>query len=607
MKTKVAFALALALFLIGIAGSHAEAARFRRANLSISAVSAPSSASPGTSIVVSSTIKNQGAATSNAFRVAYYLTTSPSSTTGAPLLGTQDVAGLAARASLALVSSLAIPGTTTSGTFYVVEVANSAKATSESNASNNTGASGAIAVEDLTSPKISAVASSGITASNATIVWTTNKQSTSQVEYGTTTAYGSMGSLDTSKVTSHDVTLSGLATTTVYHFRVHSQDAAGNAASSSDFTFTTPAPTAGFAYYVATNGSDANPGTDALPFRTIQKAADVVSPGDTVIVKDGTYVDTQIDSYGSVVRVNRGGDATRWVTFKSENPWGAKIDGQNNTTEVGWWVEASYVRIEGFDISNLSKTGLEGWSSHIQIVGNNIHHIGRICTNTTIGLDGVYLDVGENDWVFENNTFHDIGRLDSSEGCGLTAHLFNDHGLYLAGVDSITIKNNIFYDILRGWSIHLYNGGSSTGSSNVKILHNTFAFPSLYNSGGHIILASPSVTNSLIANNIFYQPSGNIAIAYYSTSLSNVEVQNNITYQGMITASPPAGISFSGSLDNTDPQFISPSTKNFHLLSTSPAIDAGVTTAPPVTTDFNGTARPQGTATDLGAMEFTNQ
>ena len=31
-------------------------------------------------------------------------------------------------------------------------------------------------------------------------------------------------------------------------------------------------------YYVATTGSDANPGTQAAPFRTIKKAASVVKP-----------------------------------------------------------------------------------------------------------------------------------------------------------------------------------------------------------------------------------------------------------------------------------------------------------------------------------------
>jgi len=42
-------------------------------------------------------------------------------------------------------------------------------------------------------------------------------------------------------VTAHAVTLSGLASTTTYHYRVESKDAAGNLATSSDQTFTTAA------------------------------------------------------------------------------------------------------------------------------------------------------------------------------------------------------------------------------------------------------------------------------------------------------------------------------------------------------------------------------
>ena len=43
----------------------------------------------------------------------------------------------------------------------------------------------------------------------------------------------------------------------------------------------------GAVYYVATTGSDSNLGTETSPFLTIQKAANVVKPGETVIVKDG--------------------------------------------------------------------------------------------------------------------------------------------------------------------------------------------------------------------------------------------------------------------------------------------------------------------------------
>jgi hypothetical protein len=101
--------------------------------------------------------------------------------------------------------------------------------------------SAAPAVVPLT---ISGVTATGITASGATINWTTNKGGDSLVSYGLTTSYGSSSILDSSFVTSHAITLAGLAASTTYHYRVTSRDAAGLPAVSGDFIFTTTAPSA---------------------------------------------------------------------------------------------------------------------------------------------------------------------------------------------------------------------------------------------------------------------------------------------------------------------------------------------------------------------------
>ena len=98
------------------------------------------------------------------------------------------------------------------------------------------------AVPDTTAPVISGVAAGPITPSTATVSWTTDEASDTQVDYGTTSSYGSSTALDPTLVLSHSVTLSGLAPSTTYHFRVKSRDAAGNLAVSSDFTLTTAPP-----------------------------------------------------------------------------------------------------------------------------------------------------------------------------------------------------------------------------------------------------------------------------------------------------------------------------------------------------------------------------
>jgi hypothetical protein len=96
---------------------------------------------------------------------------------------------------------------------------------------------------DTTAPTISSVAAGSITSNSATITWTTNEASDSQVQYGTSTAYGSATPVNTSLVTSHSVGVSGLQAGRTYHYRVKSRDAAGNLAASADFTFTTPSGT----------------------------------------------------------------------------------------------------------------------------------------------------------------------------------------------------------------------------------------------------------------------------------------------------------------------------------------------------------------------------
>ena len=94
---------------------------------------------------------------------------------------------------------------------------------------------------DATPPTISAVSTANLLSTSVTVRWTTNEAATSQIEYGTTVAYGASTALDTALLTSHSQGLSGLTASTTYHYRVSSKDAAGNVATSGDFTFVTAA------------------------------------------------------------------------------------------------------------------------------------------------------------------------------------------------------------------------------------------------------------------------------------------------------------------------------------------------------------------------------
>ncbi len=92
-----------------------------------------------------------------------------------------------------------------------------------------------------TAPAISDVAAGSITSSGTTITWNTDQPSTSQVEYGTTSAYGNITSVNTTDVTAHSQALTQLLASTLYHYRVYSMNATGSESISGDLTMTTAA------------------------------------------------------------------------------------------------------------------------------------------------------------------------------------------------------------------------------------------------------------------------------------------------------------------------------------------------------------------------------
>jgi hypothetical protein len=162
---------------------------------------------------------------------------------------------------------------------------------------------------DTTAPVISGVSASSITASSATITWSTNEASDTQADYGMTTAYGSSSGLNASMITSHSVFVSGLSANATCHYRVKSKDAAGNLAISGDFTFTTLAAPPPLSSGVITNHNVyAEPAPPALP-----RAG-------------GTFVDPTFGT--TIMRVTDENDGTSnfnyysyWPTFNLNSTW----------------------------------------------------------------------------------------------------------------------------------------------------------------------------------------------------------------------------------------------------------------------------------------------
>jgi hypothetical protein len=127
-----------------------------------------------------------------------------------------------------------------------------------------------ILTSDTQAPTISSVSANSITSNSATIVWTTNESSDSQIEYGPTASYGSQTSLDISMVTSHSVLLNSLSPSTVYHYRVKSKDAVGNSATGPDNTFTTTTTSLTLSVSLT-----ANQNSGVAPFNEVDLTANV--------------------------------------------------------------------------------------------------------------------------------------------------------------------------------------------------------------------------------------------------------------------------------------------------------------------------------------------
>ncbi|GBE40547.1 exoglucanase B precursor [bacterium BMS3Bbin09] len=113
---------------------------------------------------------------------------------------------------------------------------------------------------DITPPVISGIQTANITDSSITVSWTTDEASDAKVQYGTTTSYGMNTPVNSSMVTSHSQKISGIAASTLYHYRMISSDAAGNKKVTDDYTFTTvaaPEPV----YYYCDSDNDGYAGT----------------------------------------------------------------------------------------------------------------------------------------------------------------------------------------------------------------------------------------------------------------------------------------------------------------------------------------------------------
>lgn len=388
-------------------------------------------------------------------------------------------------------------------------------------------------------------------------------------------------------------------------------------------------------YYVdASGGADTNPGTLDKPWKTLQKAADSVSAGDTVFIRQGVY---------SSMSLKKSGTQNNPIIFQAYPGEHPVIDGGGWAGITDYYASSSlqYFIIDGFEIKN-DEFGIFLTKSNHFIIKNNVIHgqsntgisvdnssyseISQNLVYSVSGYNGIWLTHSVYNEIHHNNSYNNnengIGISFQSNGnkihhnvtYGNSCGADQRYGGIAIEVDSQSnqVYLNLIYDNCHS--------GYVTNSSMNKIFNNVF----YGNTEFQALLGdwSGSVPiNNEFYNNIFYiTRSGDRAIGYFKDSLSYDPLQNTYDYNLYYYINGPdksnmvqtltrsytftdwknAGKEFHGLLG--DPSFISSQNRDFHLNASSPCIDKGWSSG--LSVDFDLLTSPQGANYDIGAYEY---
>jgi serralysin len=223
-------------------------------------------------------------------------------------------------------------------------------------------------------------------------------------------------------------------------------------------------------YYVAKNGSDKNPCTATAPCLTIAKGVSIANrPGDNVIVKAGTYVE-------SVYNWNSGA-AGKPITVKAASGdsviWQSSNQDKNSLNGAISIANQSFIRIEGFHFdSTVTKSTIrvraDDKATHpvvgIEILNNAFTNNGNNGTSANGQSRMIYLQNIGNSSSYSGPNVNSVSgnRFDGNYGCDLW--LIGSNDTHIADNTSVNLHSsqtgadNGFGFIAR--SIHL-GGGSS--------------------------------------------------------------------------------------------------------------------------------------------------
>ena len=342
-------------------------------------------------------------------------------------------------------------------------------------------------------------------------------------------------------------------------------------------------------FYVSISGSDSNPGTLALPWRTIQKAFNTLRAGETALVRGGVY--TQ-----SVVMM-RAGTSQAPITVKNY-PGEQPIIHPGGSGPMDYPVRitagAAYFRLHGFLIENAPlDTTVNVYISDGGLQQPQAAHDIEFRDNEVRNGMGTGLLVAP-----RTARVHLIGNAVHDNGVGL-AH--QHQGVYFQGQDGL-IANNAVYNQPNGFGIQVRGEDTEIPANNIIVTENTSVGNSL---AGFVIENTASnvrVVNNVSAFNGTYGIHG-----YYccGPNLPGNVGYNNVLYgngSGPTRNNSGTIVDFSGGNMLSDPRFRDRSGADFRLNPGSAAVDTALLNFSP-SFDRDDLARPHGPAADVGAHE----